>query len=111
MVDLEETFVLDSITHAYNLAPSNYYNERHAAGAAEMLLTSPGCMMLPYFIEEVDERVGGLPGVESVELETDGGYEWEPSMMADSAHEKRAERRRELEERYGEAVERNAGRT
>ena len=37
MVDLDETFVYDSITHAYNMAPSNYRNERHAEGIVGML--------------------------------------------------------------------------
>jgi hypothetical protein len=37
VVDLDETFVYDSITHAYNMAPSNYRNERHAEGIVGML--------------------------------------------------------------------------
>jgi predicted TIM-barrel fold metal-dependent hydrolase len=37
VVDLEETFVYDSITHAYNMAPSNYRNRRHAEGIVGML--------------------------------------------------------------------------
>ncbi len=37
VLDLEETFVYDSITHAYNMAPSNYRNERHAEGIVGML--------------------------------------------------------------------------
>jgi metal-sulfur cluster biosynthetic enzyme len=54
-----------------------------------MRLTSPGCMMIPYFIDEVDERVGSLDGVESVELETDYGYNWRPSMMSEQGQRKR----------------------
>lgn len=37
MLDLTETFVYDAVTHAYNLAPSNYRNERHAGGITEMI--------------------------------------------------------------------------
>jgi hypothetical protein len=41
----------------------------------EMRLTSPACFMIPLFIEEVDEKVGSVPGIESVDLETDNGFE------------------------------------
>lgn len=37
MIDLDDTFVFDAVSHAYNLAPSNYRNERHARSSAEML--------------------------------------------------------------------------
>jgi predicted TIM-barrel fold metal-dependent hydrolase len=37
MIDLEETFVYDAVTHAYNMAPSNYRNQQHASGITEML--------------------------------------------------------------------------
>ncbi|MFB1062669.1 amidohydrolase family protein [Natrinema sp. H-ect4] len=37
MLDLEETFVYDAVTHSYNMAPSNYRNEQHAEGITEML--------------------------------------------------------------------------
>jgi predicted TIM-barrel fold metal-dependent hydrolase len=40
MIDLEETFIYDSVVHAYNLAPSNYRNERYAEGIAEQLYGS-----------------------------------------------------------------------
>src|SRR3712207_6399678 len=54
-------------------------------------LTSPGCMMVPYFIREVEERIGALPGVGSVVCRTDLGLEWEPSMMTPLAVERLAE--------------------
>lgn len=37
MIDLEETFIIDAVVHAYNLAPSNYRNEQHAQGITEMI--------------------------------------------------------------------------
>jgi metal-sulfur cluster biosynthetic enzyme len=55
----------------------------------EMRLTTPACHMVPYFIEEIEERVGALSGVESVEVETDDGMEWREEMMSEEAKEKR----------------------
>jgi len=40
MIDLEETFIYDSVVHAYNLAPSNYRNERYVKRIAEQLYGS-----------------------------------------------------------------------
>lgn len=37
MIDLEETFILDAVVHAYNLDPSNYRNEQHAQGITDMI--------------------------------------------------------------------------
>jgi metal-sulfur cluster biosynthetic enzyme len=56
-------------------------------------LTSPFCMQIPYFIDEVEENVGELDGVSSVTLETDQGMEWHRGMMADSARARREERK------------------
>lgn len=55
----------------------------------EMRLTTPACHMVPYFIEEAESRLGPLPGVESVEVETDDGMEWNEDMMSEEAKEKR----------------------
>ena len=55
----------------------------------EMRLTTPACHMVPYFIEEIEERVGALSGVESVEVETDDGMGWNTEMMSEEAKEKR----------------------
>jgi metal-sulfur cluster biosynthetic enzyme len=57
----------------------------------QMRLTSPTCFMVPYFIRETEERVGGLEGVDSVTLETDAGMEWQPSMMSEDAKRRREE--------------------
>lgn len=45
VLDLEETFIYDSITHAYNMAPSNYRNEQYARGITEMLAGTIGALM------------------------------------------------------------------
>jgi metal-sulfur cluster biosynthetic enzyme len=55
----------------------------------EMRLTTPACHMVPYFIDEAEERLGVLPGVESVEVETDDGMVWTEDMMSEEAKEKR----------------------
>lgn len=52
-------------------------------------LTTPMCHMVPYFGEEVDERVGALDGVESVDFATDDGFAWSESMMSEAATAKR----------------------
>lgn len=36
-LDLDETFVFDAVTHAYNIDPANFANERHATIISEML--------------------------------------------------------------------------
>jgi len=43
---------------------------------------------------EVEHRVGAIDGIESVELVTDQGFQWAPSMMSESAKEARRERMR-----------------
>jgi metal-sulfur cluster biosynthetic enzyme len=55
----------------------------------EMRLTTPACHMVPYFIEEIEEHVGALSGIESVEVETDDGMQWNTEMMSEEAKEKR----------------------
>lgn len=55
----------------------------------EMRLTTPACHMVPYFIDEAEERLGALPGVKSVEVETDDGMQWDTDMMSEEAKEKR----------------------
>jgi len=49
--------------------------------SVDLRLTSPACFMLEFFITEIQRRVGSLSGVESVEVQADGGFDWDPSMM------------------------------
>lgn len=58
-----------------------------------MRLTTPFCMQLPYFVEEVEGRVADLEWVESVELETDDGLQWHAEMMREEARRERQERK------------------
>lgn len=57
----------------------------------EMRLTSPGCMMVPYFCREAENELGDLHGVEEVDLTTDAGYEWTTEYMDEAAQRKRQE--------------------
>ena len=68
----------------------------------ELRITSPSCMMVGYFIERANERVGDLPGVEEVTLSTDAGLAWRDEMMAEEAKERRREHQRALADRYAE---------
>lgn len=66
----------------------------------ELRITSPSCMMVGYFIEQANERVGGLSGVEEVTLETDAGLSWSDDMMAEEAMARRHKHQAALAERY-----------
>lgn len=66
----------------------------------ELRITSPSCMMVGYFIEEANKRVGSLPGVEEVTLETDGGLSWRDEMIAEDAKQRRREHQQALAENY-----------
>ena len=55
----------------------------------DMRLTSPVCYQVPYFVEEIEERVQPLPAVESVTVETDDGMEWTPEMISDEGQARR----------------------
>jgi metal-sulfur cluster biosynthetic enzyme len=57
-------------------------------------------MMVGYFIEQAQERVGTLSGVEEVTLETDAGLSWRDDMMAEEAKQRRREHQNALAERY-----------
>jgi len=57
----------------------------------DLMVTSPMCTMVPYFIKEIRRDVGDLDGVESVAVSADNGLEWVPSMMVDDAQERRRE--------------------
>ena len=66
----------------------------------EMRLTTPVCHMVAYFHEEIDDRVGELAGVESVEVETDDGFEWSEEMLTPEAKRRRQQVMDEHRARY-----------
>jgi len=71
----------------------------------ELRITSPSCMMVGYFIEQAQERVGALEGVEEVSLTTDAGMRWREEMMAPEARQRRRDHQQALADRYREAGE------
>ena len=66
----------------------------------DLRITSPSCMMVGYFIEQAEKRVGALDGVEEVTLATDAGMDGREEMMAESAKERRREHQQALADRY-----------
>lgn len=66
----------------------------------QIRLTTPACHMIPFFITEVRDRVGSLPGVATVEVDTDDGTEWTEDMMTAEAKETREEVLDRYEARY-----------
>lgn len=68
----------------------------------DLRITSPSCMMVGYFIEQTEERVGSLPGVDEVTLSTDAGMDWREEMMADDALERRHDHQQALAEQYNQ---------
>jgi metal-sulfur cluster biosynthetic enzyme len=67
-----------------------------------MRLTSPACFMIPYFIRKMEDGIGSLEGVESVELVTDSGLNWSPDLMSPEAKQRRKKYLEQLEEHYRE---------
>lgn len=63
----------------------------------DLRLTAPSCLMIGYFVTEIEARVSDLPGVTGVVVKHDVGDRWEPEMMAPDVIERRRARFRELE--------------
>jgi metal-sulfur cluster biosynthetic enzyme len=51
----------------------------------EMSLTSMGCPAGPMLVQQVEEVVGGLEGVEKVKVNIVWSPAWNPSMMSEDA--------------------------
>jgi metal-sulfur cluster biosynthetic enzyme len=66
----------------------------------DMRLTTPACHMVGYFHEEVEDSVGGLPGVDAVTLETDDGFEWSEDMLSAEASARRQQVLDDHRDRY-----------
>jgi len=56
-----------------------------------MRLSSPSCYQIGYFSNEIKRLVGELPGVRDVEVRSDAGLDWTPSMMSEDAKRRRRE--------------------
>ena len=70
----------------------------------DMRLTTPACQMIAYFIAEAERQVGPLPGVTSVDVTFDDGFEWSEEMLSEEAKRTRRRRLDERREAYGETV-------
>jgi metal-sulfur cluster biosynthetic enzyme len=57
--------------------------------AVRLRLTSPTCLQVGYFVNEIKTHVGTLEGVTAVEVTHDLGFDWDPSMIAPEAAERR----------------------
>ena len=57
--------------------------------AVALRLTSPCCLNVGYFDVETRTRILQVPGVRSVDVTTDRGLDWDPSMMSDDAKRRR----------------------
>jgi metal-sulfur cluster biosynthetic enzyme len=63
-----------------------------------MRLTGPGCHMVGYFNEEIENRISALPGIRSVVMTFDVGLEWTPEHIRAETARRRKEA---LAARYG----------
>lgn len=57
----------------------------------ELLPTNQFCMYVPHISEDIENRVGGLPKVDSVTVETVADKVWTQDRMTDEAYEEREE--------------------
>lgn len=55
-------------------------------------LTSPFCEMIGFLTSQAEEKVGGLPGVRSVRVATDSGFDWSPEDMSPEMQHRRQAR-------------------
>jgi metal-sulfur cluster biosynthetic enzyme len=69
--------------------------------AVRLRLTTPMCMLFPHFLDEVHNRVGALPDVDSVTCETDAGMDWGPEMMSVVAKRRLQELRESWDRKIG----------
>ncbi|GAA4744619.1 metal-sulfur cluster assembly factor [Actinomycetospora chibensis] len=55
-------------------------------------LTSPFCEMIGFLKSQAEEKVGALPGVRSVSVTTDSGFDWSPEDMSPEQQQRRRDR-------------------
>lgn len=55
-------------------------------------LTSPTCVMVGFFTDEIVRAATRVDGVQSVSVVFDAGLDWEPSLMSAEVRAKRARR-------------------
>lgn len=52
-------------------------------------LTSPQCLMVAYMTKAAKELIGAIDGVTTVEVHADHGLDWDPSLIAPAAQQRR----------------------
>lgn len=58
-----------------------------------MQLTSPMCMMVAYFLREIEQRLMAQEGVKSVHVEIDRAFEWKPEDICEDGRKRLLDRR------------------
>jgi len=61
--------------------------------------TAPGCVLVGSILEALEEQIGAVPGVSSVELRVDTSVIWTPDLMTDEGRRKLDARRQESHRR------------
>jgi len=67
----------------------------------DLLPTNQLCMYIPHMTEEIENRVGAVPAVDSVTVEIVADEVWTKDRMTDEAHEDREEYFQERVESHG----------
>jgi metal-sulfur cluster biosynthetic enzyme len=67
----------------------------------DLLPTNQLCMYVPHMTEEIERRVGDLPGVDSITVETVADEIWTTDRMTDEAYSEREAYFRERVESHG----------
>jgi metal-sulfur cluster biosynthetic enzyme len=47
----------------------------------QIRLTSPTCMFVGVFVDEIRDYIGAVPGVRDVHVSFDGGLDWTPDLI------------------------------
>jgi metal-sulfur cluster biosynthetic enzyme len=68
-------------------------DEEGAKVLVDLRLTSPTCVMVGYFVNEIRRLVTeAIPEIEHVEVTFDHGFDWTPDMMSEEIRRARAQR-------------------
>lgn len=67
----------------------------------DLLPTNQLCMYVPHMTEDIETKVGAVPGVDTVTVETVADEVWTPDRMTDEASAERAEYFRERVTEHG----------
>ncbi len=75
------------------LVKSVEIDEERGRALVDLRLTSPTCVMVGYFVTEIQKLVeAALPEIRDVEVRFDRGFDWTPQMMSEEVRRARASR-------------------